>query len=212
MHDTSKGDLIFTHGAGGTLSAPAVVNFVRGYAESSPVLAFQGSMNLAARVKGFLALISNNDGKKGSMLRFGGRSMGARAAVMAASQIIEGGFEEKVELVLVSYPLKGPKGDLRDEILLSLPKGVAARFIIGDKDNMCPLNELAGVRLKMKAQTSLLVVKGADHGMHVRPAPAEEALGEMTGSWAAERKGTGSDEQIWWDGDAEEVKRGPFKS
>jgi pimeloyl-ACP methyl ester carboxylesterase len=183
--------LIFTHGAGGTLSADAVVNFSTGFSTSLPVLAFQGSMNLKARTKAFHACIDElraKDGHPTASLLLGGRSMGARAAVIAASEHLEkpsnGGKEMDVRLILVSYPLQGPK-DVRDQILLDLPKTASVLFIIGDKDAMCPLDLLNNTRIKMRASTQLVVVRGADHGMHVKPARLERDTGEETGRKAA---------------------------
>ncbi|KAK7190179.1 hypothetical protein PSPO01_03900 [Paraphaeosphaeria sporulosa] len=176
--------LIFTHGAGGTLDAPAVVNFCTGYSVVHPVLSFQGSMNFNARVKGFHVSISHLRLEKQS-LTLGGRSMGARAAVIAGTEILssEDGQSE-LSLVLVSYPLKGPK-DVRDQILLDLPASVRVLFVIGEKDAMCPLDLLEETRKKMAAKTRLVVVRGADHGMHVRPVAEEKRLGEEAGRLAA---------------------------
>jgi pimeloyl-ACP methyl ester carboxylesterase len=89
-----------------------------------------------------------------------------------------------VRLVLGSYPLQGPK-DVRDQILLDLPEGVRVFFIIGEKDAMCPLDLLSETREKMKAKSQLVVGKGADHGMHVKPARLEKELGEDAGRLAA---------------------------
>jgi predicted alpha/beta-hydrolase family hydrolase len=181
--------LIFTHGAGGTLSAPAVVNFCTGFATALPVLAFQGSMNLGSRVKGFHACIEylkEQSKKESGSLVLGGRSMGARAAVMAASEILETRPEDgKIDIILVSYPLKGPK-DTRDQILLDLPASVNVLFIIGDRDSMCPLDLLGQVQSKMRAKSQLAIVRGADHGMHTRPAKLEKEMGEETGRIAAD--------------------------
>ena len=195
--------LIFTHGAGGTLSADAVVNFCTGYSSSQPVLAFQGSMNLKARTKGFHACIDelnssqstalkgakeDNAGKKTLLL--GGRSMGARAAVIAASEHLASLGETEAEelnlqLILVSYPLLGPKDELRDQILLDLPKSVRILFISGDEDAMCPIDTLNETRDKLTAQSQLVVVTDANHGMHVVPASRTQRVGEETGRWAA---------------------------
>lgn len=156
-------------------------------------------MNLAARVKGFHACLENlrsvraKGQKKTTTLQivFGGRSMGARAAVMAASHVIgqaqnDGGEKPAIRLILVSYPLKGPKDDIRDQILLDLSELVTVLFVIGDRDSMCPLDLLESVRGKMKAKSQLVVVKGADHGMHVKPAKREREVGEESGQLAAE--------------------------
>ena len=194
--------LIFTHGAGGTLSADAVVNFCTGFSKYFPVLAFQGSMNLKARTKGFHACIEEvyysqetaqnrkpkEQNRKKRML-LGGRSMGARAAVIAASEhIAEKDHEQEetsIQLILVSYPLQGPKDDLRDQILLDLPESIGVLFIIGDKDAMCPLDLLNETRSKMVAKSQVVVVRDADHGMNIKPASATKEVGESTGRVAA---------------------------
>jgi predicted alpha/beta-hydrolase family hydrolase len=196
---TSESTLIFTHGAGGTLSAPAVTHFCTGYASALPILAFQGSANLGARVKAFRACHAhlrrqqmNGEDREGRDVLFGGRSMGARAAVMAAAELMgsdgggAGGEKMKVRLVLVSYPLVGLKGELRDGILLDLSDEVDVLFVSGERDAMCPLSRLEEVRGKMTARSRLVVVRGADHGMHTRPAGLEKEVGEETGRRAAE--------------------------
>ncbi|KAL1645298.1 hypothetical protein SLS61_008367 [Didymella pomorum] len=179
---------IFTHGAGGTLFAPAVVNFCTGFSSSSsiPLLAFQGSSNLGARARGFHACRAHLGGEKKDVV-FGGRSMGARAAVIAATELLaeeKGERDRSMRLVLVSYPLQGPK-DVRDQILLDLPKDIEVLFIIGDGDAMCPLDLLEEVRRKMQARSRVALVRGADHGMNVRPASKTQVLGEETGRVAA---------------------------
>jgi predicted alpha/beta-hydrolase family hydrolase len=141
-------------------------------------------MNLKSRVKGFRACIDEKkEERNGEKLVLGGRSMGARAAVMAASEDEDG---KVTELVLVSYPLKGPKGDVRDQILLNLPASVKVLFVIGDRDAMCPLDILEEVRSKMEAKSQLVIVRDTDHGMHVKPASSEKEHGEQTGRIAAQ--------------------------
>jgi len=200
---TPSPTLIFTHGAGGTLSADAVVNFCTGYSSSLPVFAFQGSMNLKARTKGFHACIdelnsSQKTARKGAKkntagsktLLLGGRSMGARAAVIAASEHLASlddkeREEVSIQLILVSYPLLGPKDVMRDQILLDLPKTVRILFISGDEDAMCPIDTLNETRDKLTAKSQLVVVTDGNHGMHVVPASRTQRVGEETGRWAA---------------------------
>lgn len=67
-----KPDLIFTHGAGGGLSNAATKDFADGFAEISPVVSFQGNMNLQGRVRGFQAVLEHED----IQCALGGRSMG----------------------------------------------------------------------------------------------------------------------------------------
>ncbi|KAF2714831.1 hypothetical protein K504DRAFT_457030 [Pleomassaria siparia CBS 279.74] len=233
--------LVFTHGAGGTLSAPAVTDFCKGYSNSnsssSPVLAFQGSMNLGARTKGFHAClehlrrassVSNNKhgnrGTTGDFVLLGGRSMGARAAVIALTEHLSftasstsssASSASPPLLILASYPLQGPK-DVRDQILVDLPACVSVLFVVGDRDSMCPLDMLDHVRKKMKAQSWLIVVEGADHGMHVGGGGGggkekEMLLGAMVGSMASEWVGGSREkreEKIWWDEDERRIGRG----
>jgi dienelactone hydrolase len=104
---------------------------------------------------------------------------------MAATEHLEAssstsGASIDVKLVLASYPLKGPK-DIRDQILLALPANVDVLFVVGDKDVMCPLGLLDEVRKKMAAKSKLVVVKGADHGMHGGGKTKEKKVGELTG-------------------------------
>lgn len=149
--------LIFTHGSGGNLTAAAVVNFVSGFTNVSPILCFQGNMNLSSRAKMFQSVCADQDNAK----HLGGRSMGARAAVMAATN-------ETTHLVLVSYPLHTDK-DTRDQILLDLPATMKVIFISGHEDAMCEHKRLEVVRKKMKCETWMVLVKGADHGMNIKP-------------------------------------------
>ena len=170
--------LIFTHGAGGGISNPATSLFADGFSQKgSPVICFQGTMNLVSRVKGFHAVIKHEKAENAAL---GGRSMGARAAVVTMT---ERGVKSG-KLILASYPLLGQNGDVRDKILLEIDEGVEVLFISGDGDNMCDLKQLHGIRSRMKAKSCLIVVKGADHGMSMRPKEAVEKMREYTGEAA----------------------------
>ena len=188
-------EMIFTHGAGGTLDAPAMVNFAAGFAASKSLLYFQGSMNLKSRTKMFHAVVQFHES---SVKALGGRSMGARAAVMAAHE-----DRDVKALILVSYPLKSEKGDLRDQILLDLDGDVEVLFISGDRDNMCSLIDLDGVRRHMKAKSWLITAKGADHGLNMKPKKATDVLGRLTGELAAKwldgRDMAWTESTIGWD-------------
>lgn len=182
---------------------------------------FQGNMNLAARAKGFESVLAyersskskeanREDGESASEgVAFGGRSMGSRAAVVASQTA---GQDGKL-LVLASYPLVGPKGDLRDTILLALPTDTSVLFLSGDHDNMCPLAQLEKVRAKMKAKTWLVTVVGADHGMNVRGGKAlkkgTEEMGKECGRiaarWLQERDDGVREMQVRWDGERERI-------
>jgi predicted alpha/beta-hydrolase family hydrolase len=187
-------EMIFTHGAGGTLNAPAMINFATGFAASKSLLYFQGTMNLNSRTKMFNAVIENEGW--GQVL--GGRSMGARAAVMAAHE-----RHDVKALVLVSYPLKNEKGNVRDQILLDLNQDIEVVFISGDRDEMCNLDQLAGVRREMKAKSWLVVVRDADHGMNMKPKKATAVIGRLAGEiaskWLDEHDATSTEAFISWD-------------
>lgn len=170
----TKPSLIFTHGAGGTLASDGIANFMDGFAHQLPILCFQGNMNLKSRVKMFGAVIEDQD----FATTLGGRSMGARAAIMAATR-------ETKYLVLVSYPLHTGK-EVRDQALLDINSPMHVIFVSGDKDSMCDLARLEQVRKKMRCTTWRIVVQGADHGMNVKPKKATTAVGNKIGEVVAE--------------------------
>ena len=58
--------------------------FADGFSQKgSPVICFQGTMNLVSRVKGFHAVIKHEKAENAAL---GGRSMGARAAVVTMTE------------------------------------------------------------------------------------------------------------------------------
>ena len=149
-------------------------------------------MNLKSRAKMFDAVIE----AQGFCKALGGRSMGARAAVMSVK-------DETTHLVLVSYPLQSGK-DVRDQILLDVPEHVKVVFVSGDKDSMCDLERLEAVRRKMKCKTWRVVVQDADHGMNVRPKAGTENVvrktGEVVAGWLEDDEEEKRVGRIWWDG------------
>ncbi|KKY22598.1 hypothetical protein UCRPC4_g03293 [Phaeomoniella chlamydospora] len=195
--------MVFTHGAGGTLNSPAVSNFAAGFSSESPLLCFQGPMNLPSRVKMFKTVI-DHQGKGACAL--GGRSMGARAAILALSSEE---YEEIKALILVSYPLHTGK-DVRDQILLDLDEDIVVLFVIGSRDSMCDISRLNKVRKKMKAESWLVTVEEASHGMELAGKAKKGTIdvakfsGAVVAEWlqedAAGRKhGHGREGRIWWD-------------
>lgn len=171
--------LVFTHGAGGNLQSDAISNFTHGFSShsrQSSILCFQGNMNLKSRIKMFGEVIASNlNTHTPSCL--GGRSMGARSAVMAA-------IEKTTHLVLVSYPLHTAK-ETRDQVLLDLPASIKVIFVSGDRDEMCDLERLEEVRRKMRCKTWRVIVENADHGMNVQPKAGTREVGKKTGEVVA---------------------------
>jgi len=205
--------LIFTHGAGGGLSAPAVVNFAQGVVDAgSNIVCFKGNMNLKSRTRMFGSVLEYEKQKQKQdraeeKLAFGGRSMGARAAALAAQEA-----DDVKILVLVSYPLVGPNGDVRDQILLDIGTDVDVLFISGDGDNMCDLRRLEEVREKMNAKSWMVLVEGADHGMHLRGGGGKkrtDMMGKGTGRvaarWIVNRDKQKTEMIVKWDSSREAV-------
>lgn len=153
-------------------------------------------MNLKSRVKMFDAVHDSAIGtyKHNTPLALGGRSMGARAAVLAA-------MKDTRCLILASYPLQTDK-EVRDQILLDLPAQMDVLLISGDHDSMCDIQKLNEVRGKMKAKTWLITVRDADHGMNMKPKKATKAAGEETGllaaEWLHDRQESETEREIWW--------------
>lgn len=202
--------LIFTHGAGGGVANPATRDFCAGFATVDPVVAFQGTMNLQSRVKTFNATLDHEQG----VSAIGGRSMGARAAVLTALD-----REEKPKaLVLASWPLTtGKKGEKREperreQILVDLPEGIDVLFIAGTKDVQCDLEQLEQLRAKMQAKSWLIQVEGADHGMSLKKKdgvkPVRVRTGALAAEWLRRRDDTNRLCAVSWDPDAEDVTCG----
>lgn len=117
--------------------------------------------------------------------------MGARAAVMAAAAQIPA--MTTTHLVLVSYPLHtAGQGQVRDQILISLPPSMKVIFVSGDRDSMCDLERMEEVRAKMACKSWRVVIFGADHGMKFRGPNASKAddvvqrSGEVVAAWINE--------------------------
>jgi len=180
-------------------------------------------MNIGARVRAFKAVAERENeegsvsGNAGPTVVLGGRSMGARAAVIAATEIMEEKEDKEMDegavrkvLMLVSYPLRNEKGDIRDEILLGIPESWDVIFISGERDTMCDAEELREVRGRMKCNSWFVIVRGANHGMEVKPKRGTEDIGKMTGTvaarWLGERDKGKTQMEIYWDDDDEQVR------
>jgi len=89
--------------------------------------------------------------------------MGGRVGCHAA-------LEEPVTgVICLGYPLRsGATGALRDEVLLALR--VPILFVQGSRDSLCALDDLAEVRARMTAPSTLLVVEGGNHSLEVSAA------------------------------------------
>jgi hypothetical protein len=88
-----------------------------------------------------------------------GKSMGSRVGCHLALEV------PVAALVCLGYPLRGARGELRDEVLLALRTPVL--FVQGTRDPLCPLDLLADVRRRMRAPSALHRVEGGDHSLVV---------------------------------------------
>ncbi|PJB24283.1 MAG: hypothetical protein CO113_14585 [Elusimicrobia bacterium CG_4_9_14_3_um_filter_62_55] len=159
--------LLFAHGAGAGCASPWMRSWAKRLGEAGTVIAFDypymkagkkapdrlpklieaHRSELASRRKGFPRVVLI------------GKSMGGRVGCHLA-------LEEKVDaIVCLGYPLRSPKGELRDEVLLALRTPVL--FVQGTRDPLCPLDALKGVMKKMKAPSVLHVVESGDHSLRI---------------------------------------------
>jgi predicted alpha/beta-hydrolase family hydrolase len=114
---------------------------------------------LPALVAAHRAALAAARARHGGRVVLAGKSMGGRVGCHVA-------LEERVDgLVCLGYPLRGRGGEVRDEVLLALRTPVL--FVQGTRDPLCPLAELAAVRARMAAPSSLHVVEGGNHSLEV---------------------------------------------
>lgn len=209
-------------------------HFVRGAAEVLPVLRFSGNANLANRVKRFQAVVQacfhsqkqqqqeGHPRPEGVVL--GGRSLGARAAAAAFSTEDSRSSPIRSRLVLQSYPLYGAKSSsgnnksevARREVLQALPSTAQVLFVAGSADRLCPLAQLEEVRKAMAAESWLLVVRGADHGLDVPKGLANgdgrrrlvQAAGRLAAAWCCSdnSSSSGRECEIWMGEDGKDVQ------
>jgi hypothetical protein len=101
-----------------------------------------------------------------------GKSMGSRVGCHLALE------EPSIRAIICfGYPLKAPGklAKIRDEVLLALR--VPILFLQGTRDALCPVDLLETVRTNMAARSTLQLVEGGDHSLHVS-ATALRAAGE----------------------------------
>jgi predicted alpha/beta-hydrolase family hydrolase len=102
-----------------------------------------------------------------------GKSMGSRVGLHLANALVEDGTPP-VAAICFGYPLRPIGGGaLRTEVLLALSTPVL--FLQGASDPLCPLDELAAVRERMRGPTRLLVVPGGNHSLEVKKRAAASA-------------------------------------
>jgi predicted alpha/beta-hydrolase family hydrolase len=96
----------------------------------------------------------------GAEVVLAGKSMGSRIGCHASLE------EPAVKaLVCFGYPLLSPAGKMRDQVLVDLRAPIL--FVQGTRDELCPLERLEEVRLRMTARSELHVVEGGDHSLEL---------------------------------------------
>jgi uncharacterized protein len=108
-------------------------------------------------------------------LALGGKSMGGRIA----SHIVASG-EQAAGLFFLGYPLHPPgrPDRIRDAHLHSIE--VPMLFVEGDRDPFCPLETLASVRARLRAESGLVVIEDGNHSLEVRKSSGRST----TEAWA----------------------------
>lgn len=105
------------------------------------------------------ALVSLRDSSKGPLV-LAGKSMGSRIGCHVSL------LEPVACLVCFGYPLRAAgSGKLRDAVLCELTTPIL--FVQGTRDPLCPLDDLAKVRARMRAPNELFVVEGGDHSLGI---------------------------------------------
>lgn len=160
--------LVLAHGAGAGQSHPFMQDWAARLAALGAVHPFEyGYMARGKRapdrmpklLEAHRAAYAQARDDSGDPVVLIGKSMGSRVGCVLASQVPVAG------VVCLGYPLRSPKGVVRDEPLLALV--VPVLFVQGTRDRLCPLDVLDEVRGRMSAPTELHIVEDGDHSLKV---------------------------------------------
>ncbi|KAF8793650.1 testis-expressed protein 30-like [Argiope bruennichi] len=162
--------VVLTHGAGGDLKTPqlsAIATFLLN--EGFAVLRFTcKGLNIKYRINVFCEVLAYLEKEyEPKKIFVGGRSMGARAAVMLTSEnkAFDSNpvFKKITGIICLSYPLHkvGNLQDLRDEPLKKSKLPIF--FLSGTKDEMCESNVLEKVLRSMKSPYKIHWLDGCTH-------------------------------------------------
>jgi len=160
---------LFAHGAGAPSSSGWMVAWRDRLATLGDVVAFDYPYmrakrktpdKLPALIAAHREALADARGRAKGPVFLIGKSMGGRVGCHVA-------LEETVAgVICLGYPLQsGASGALRDEVLLALRTPIL--FVQGSRDSLCPLDKLAGVRARMTAPATLLVIEGGNHSLEV---------------------------------------------
>jgi predicted alpha/beta-hydrolase family hydrolase len=163
---------LFAHGAGAPSSSSWMVAWRDRLATLGDVVSFdypymragrKAPDKLPALIAAHREALAGARARAAGPLYLIGKSMGGRVGCHVA-------LEEPVAgVICLGYPLQsGATGVMRDEVLVALRTPIL--FVQGTRDALCPLDKLAGVRARMTAPSTLLVVEGGNHSLEVSAA------------------------------------------
>lgn len=168
----ARATVVLAHGAGGDMRAVLLVALARGLAERGlRVVRFDFAYRAAGRsipepmpklVRAWEAVAAFARDLGSGALVVGGKSMGGRAASMAAAAGLRCDG-----LVFLGYPLHpaGKKDKLRDAHLPDIAPPML--FVQGTRDSLCDLDLLRPVLARVGRRARLHVVEGGDHSLDV---------------------------------------------
>lgn len=159
---------LFAHGAGAASDSPWMLGWRDRLQTLGKVIAFDYPYMQAGRrspdrlpklIEAHRAALASARRRHRGPVVLIGKSMGSRVGCHVA-------LEEPADAVVcLGYPLKGAgkAGAVRDEVLLALTTPIL--FVQGTRDPLCPLELLAEVRRRMKADNELFVVDTGNHSL-----------------------------------------------
>ncbi len=163
--------LLLAPGAGAPSTSPWMRAWARRLATVGEVVAFDYPYARAGRrspdklpvlVAAHRAALAEARARHPGPVVLAGKSMGGRVGCHAALEEPAGSI---AGLVCLGYPLRGQRGQLRDEALVALRTPVL--FVQGSRDALCPLDGLEQVRGRLTAPSALHVVEGGNHSLEV---------------------------------------------
>lgn len=163
--------LLFAPGAGAPSSSPWMVETAARLARVGTVECFDYPYQREGRrspdrqpvlVEAHKAALSEARTRHPGPFVLIGKSMGSRMGCHLSLELDEKPFC----LVCLGYPLVGQNGSVRDQVLIDLETPIL--FVQGTRDVMCPPEQLAEVRKRMRAPNELHSIEGGDHSLQVR--------------------------------------------
>lgn len=164
----SRPTLLLAHGAGAGQSHPVMQGWAERLQSVGTVVPFEydymargkrAPQRLPRLLETHKAHLDAARAEHGEPVVLIGKSMGGRVGChLALTEPVAG-------VVCLGYPLRTPRGKVRDEVLLDLR--VPILFVQGTRDRMCPLDLLDEVRGKMTADSRVHIVDDGDHSLIV---------------------------------------------